>query len=153
MASKISLYRPRIVRKENLHKYISFGRNSDLEIWIPVTSIDREVSSLNFDRYSYQEAIEELSRRQELSWSIHLAIERCQDSDISQLKRSIDSLTVKRCQAAIELSVRRCRVICPALMNNFSLLVSWSNLHGFNTKLEQHVSWSIKHILDLPKYK
>ena len=46
-----------------------------------------------------------------------------------------------------------CRAICPALVNNFSSLVSWSNFHGFNTRLEQHVSWSIKHILDLPKYK
>ena len=47
----------------------------------------------------------------------------------------------------------KCRAICPALVTNFSSLVSWSNLHGFNTRLEQHVSWSIKHVLDLPKYK
>ena len=122
------------------------GRKSNLKIWIPVTSIDREVlrrcRALNFDKYSYQEAIEELSRRQEISRSIHLAIERCRDCNISQLKNSIDNLAVKRCRA-----------ICPALVNNFSSLVSWSNFHGFNTRLEQHVSWSIKHILDLPKYK
>ena len=147
----------RVVRKETLHKYISMGRKSDLKIWIPITSIDREVLKrcrvLNFDRYSYREAIEELSRRQELSWSIRLAIERYRDCDISQLKSLIDSLAVERCWAAVELSVRRCRAICPVLVNSFSLLVSWSNLHGFNTRLEQHVSWSIKHILDLPKYK
>ena len=33
------------MRKETLHKYISLAQKSDLEIWIPVTSIDREVSS------------------------------------------------------------------------------------------------------------
>ena len=38
-------------------------------------------------------------------------------------------------------------------MNNFSSLVSWTNLHVFNTWLEQHVSWSTKPILDLPNYK
>ena len=72
-------------------------------------------------------------RGDEISRSIHLAIERCQDCDISQLKSSIDSL-------AVELFVRRCRAICPALVNSFSSLISWSNLHGFNTRLEQHVS-------------
>ena len=34
----------RVVRKETLYKYISLGQKSDLETWIPVTSIDREVS-------------------------------------------------------------------------------------------------------------
>ena len=33
------------MRKETLHKYISQAQESDLEIWIPVTSINREVSS------------------------------------------------------------------------------------------------------------
>ena len=35
------------------------------------------------------------------------------------------------CQAAVELSVRRCQAICPSLVNSFSSLVSWSNLHVF----------------------
>ena len=43
----------RVVRKETLHKYISLAQKSDLEIWIPVTSIDREVSK------SYRGAVEE----------------------------------------------------------------------------------------------
>ena len=141
----------RVRKKEVLHKYISLGRKSDLKIWIPVTSKDREVSrrcqALNLNRYSYREVIEELSRKHELSRSIY------------QVSRGVEQLSsylsagVERCQAAVELSVRRCRAICPALMNNFSSLVSWSNLHGFNTRLEQHVSWSTKHILNLPKYK
>ena len=110
------------MRKETLYKYISLAQKSDLEIWIPVTSIDREVSrrcqALNRDRYSYQEAIEETGAF------------------------LIDPPTIERCRA-----------ICLALMNSFSSHISWSNLHGFNTRLQQHVSWSIKHILDLPKYK
>ena len=137
----------RVMRKENLHKYKNMGRKSNLKIWIPVTSINWEVSrrcwALNFDRYSYRKAIEELSRRQKLSQSIHLAIERC------WALTSIDREVLSRC----ELSVCRCGAICLALMNNFSSLVSWYNLHGFNTRLEQHISWSIKHILDLPNYK
>ena len=32
------------MRKETLHKYISLAQKSDLEIWIPVTSIDWKVS-------------------------------------------------------------------------------------------------------------
>ena len=51
------------MRKETLHKYISLAQKSDLEIWILVTSIDREVSrrcrALNLNRYIYWEAIEE----------------------------------------------------------------------------------------------
>ena len=50
------------------------------------------------------------------------------------------SIGVERCRAVVELSVRKCRAICPALMNSFSSLVSWSNLHGFDTRLEQHIS-------------
>ena len=137
---KYALYMSKVVRKETLHKYISLGRKSDMEIWIPVTSIDREVSrrcqALNLDRYSYWEAIEELLRRQKLSRSIH------------QVSRGV-KLSVCNCR---EVS-SNCRAICPALMNNFFSLVSWFNLHGFNTKLEQRVSWSIKHILNLLKYK
>ena len=67
-------------------------------------------------------------------------IERCRDCDNNQLKSSIDSLDFKRCREAVKLFVHRCRAIYPALMNSFSSLVSWSNLHGFNTRLEQHVS-------------
>ena len=63
-------------------------------------------------------------------------IERCQNCDNIQLKSSINSLAVERCREVVELSVRRCQAICPTLMNNFSSLVSWFNLHGFNTKLE-----------------
>ena len=33
------------MRKETLQKYKNLGRKSNLEIWIPVTSIDQEVSS------------------------------------------------------------------------------------------------------------
>ena len=132
------------MRKETLHKYISLAQKSDLKIWIPVTSKDREELrrcwALNLDRYSYQEAINELLRRWELSLSIH------------QLSRGVE-LSVYRCREAVELSVRKCRAICPTLINSFSSLVSWSNLHDFNTRLEQHVSWSIKYILNLPKYK
>ena len=35
----------KVVRKETLHKYISLAQKSDLEIWIPVISIDWEVLS------------------------------------------------------------------------------------------------------------
>ena len=145
------LYMSRVVRKETLHKYKSLGRKSDLEIWIPVTSIDGEVSSFKLRQIqlsrSYQGAVEETG-----AFSIDPpAIERCRDCDNNQLKSSIDSLAIERCRAAVEIFVHRCRAICPALMNSFSSLVSWSNLHGFNTRLEQHISWSIKHILDLPK--
>ena len=84
----------------------------------------------------YREAIEETE-----DFSIDPpAIKRCRNCDNNQLKSSIDSLVVERCQVAIKLSVRKFRAICPALMNSFSSLVSWSNLHGFNTRLEQHVS-------------
>ena len=51
------------MKKETLHKYKSLGQKSDLEIWIPVISIDQEVSrrcqALNLDKYSYREAVEE----------------------------------------------------------------------------------------------
>ena len=59
----------------------------------------REVLSFkSFNRCSYREVstakqaqwIEEVSRGQELSQSIHLAIERCQDCDKKQLKSSTD---------------------------------------------------------------
>ena len=43
-----------------------------------------------------REAIEELSRRQEISRSIHLAIERCRDCDKNHLNSSTDSLAVEQ---------------------------------------------------------
>ena len=141
------------MRKEIIHKYKSLAQKSDLKILIFVTSIDWEVWSFKLRQIqlsrSYWGAVEE-------TWVFlidPLAIERCRDYDNNQLKSSIDSLDVKRCREAVELFVHRCRAIYPALMNSFSSLVSWSNLHGFNTRLEQHVSWSIKYILDLLKYK
>ena len=146
------------MRKETLNKYISMGWKS--KIWIPVTSTDSsyragveqvlrfKLQQIQLSR-SYRGVVEETG-----AFSIDpTAIERCRNCDNNQLKSSIDSLAVERCRVAIELSVHKCRAICPALMNSFSSLVSWSNLHGFNTRLEQHVSWSIKHILDLPKCK
>ena len=42
---------------------------------------------------------------------------------------------------------------CRALMTGSFQLVSWTNLHGFNTWSWNKVPWSIKYILDLPKYK
>ena len=85
---------------------------------------------------SYRGAIEETG-----AFSIDPpAVERCQDYDNNQLKSSVDSLAVERSRAAVELSICKCRAICLALMNSFSSLVSWSNFHGFNTRLEQHVS-------------
>ena len=42
---------------------------------------------------------------------------------------------------------------CRALMTSTFQLESWTKLHGFNTGFWNKVSWSIKHILDLPKYK
>ena len=141
------------MKKETLYKYKNLGRKSDLELWIPVTSIDREMLSFKLRQIqllrSYQGAVEETR-----DFSIDpLAIERCQDCDKKKLKISIDSLAVERCREVVELSICRCRAICPALLNSFSSVVSWSNLHSFNTRLEQHISWSIKHILNLPNYK
>ena len=72
-----------------------------------------------FDKCSYRElsrgvhnktrsmdrgGIEELSRGQELSQSIHLAIERCQDCDKKQLKSLIDRLGIERCRGAFEIA-------------------------------------------------
>ena len=48
--------------------------------------------------------IEKLSRRQEISRSIHLAVERCRDCDKNQLKISIEKPGVERCQGAIEIA-------------------------------------------------
>ena len=41
--------------------------------------------------------VEKLSNRQEISQSIHLAVERCQDCDKNQLKISIEKPGVERC--------------------------------------------------------
>ena len=127
------------MRKETIHKYKSLAQKSDLKILIFVTSIDWEVSSFKLRQIqisrSYRRAIEETG-----AFSIDPpTIERCRDCDNNQLKSSIDSIIVERCRAAVKLSVRRCRAICLTLMNNLSSLVSWSNLHGFNTRLKQHV--------------
>ena len=51
-----------------------------------------------------REAVEKLSRRQEISRSIHLAVERCRDCDKNQLKISIEKVGVERCQGAIEIA-------------------------------------------------
>ena len=48
--------------------------------------------------------IEELSRGQEVSRSIHQAIERYRDCDKKQLNSSIDRLGIERCQGAIEIA-------------------------------------------------
>ena len=70
---------------------------------------------------------------------------------------SLDRFTICRAMCrALTLNLDRkafCHASCQALMNNFSSLVSYTNLHGFNTWLEQYVSWSTKLILDLPNYK
>ena len=112
------------MRKETLHKYKNMGWKSNLKLWIPVTLIDQEVSrrcwALNFDKYSYREAIEELLRRQELSRSIHLAIERC------RALTSIDQEVSSSCQA-----------ICPQLS---SYLSSFSEQLFFTCFLVQS-SW------------
>ena len=49
-------------------------------------------------------AIEKLSRRQELSRSIHLAIKRCQECDKKQLKISTDRLGIERYRGAVEIA-------------------------------------------------
>ena len=69
--------------------------------------------------------IEELSRGQKVTRSVDLAIERCQDCDKNQLKSSINNLVVERCRATMKL-----------YKINTSSLVSWIDLHGFNTRLE-----------------
>ena len=46
--------------------------------------------------------VEKLSSRQEISWLIHLTIERCRDCDKNQLKISIEKLGVKRCRGGVE---------------------------------------------------
>ena len=65
--------------------------------------MSRGCRALNFNRYNYGEAIEELSRGQKVARSIDLAIEKCRDCDNNQLRSSIDSLAVERCRVAIEL--------------------------------------------------
>ena len=51
-----------------------------------------------------REAVEKLSRRQEIFRSIHLAVERCRDCDKNQLKIPIEKSGVERCQGAIEIA-------------------------------------------------
>ena len=47
--------------------------------------------------------IKELSKGQELSRSIHLAIKRCQDCDKKQLKSSIDKPGIERCRDCLKI--------------------------------------------------
>ena len=144
MASKISLIQVQGCEKRNptqirkLGLKIRFGNLNSCNL-DQLGGVE-EVSSFKFRQIqlsrSYQGAIKETG-----AFSIDPpTIERCRNCDNNQLKSSIDSLAVESCQVAIKLSVRRCRAICPALMNSFSSLISWSNLRGFNTRLEQHVS-------------
>ena len=58
---------------------------------IEQTSMDRTV-------------IEKLSRGQELSRSIHLAIEKCRDCDEKQLKSSTDKPGVERCRGGVVIA-------------------------------------------------
>ena len=51
--------------------------------------------------------IEKLSRGQKLSWSIHLAIERCWDCDKQQQKGSTDKLGIERCRGAVEIALKQ----------------------------------------------
>ena len=51
-------------------------------------------------------SVEELSRGQKLSRSIHLTIERCRDCDKKQLKSLIDKLGVERCQGFVEVVLK-----------------------------------------------
>ena len=48
--------------------------------------------------------VEELSRGQKLSRSIHLAIERCRDCDKKQLKSSIDKPGIEKCRGGVEIA-------------------------------------------------
>ena len=54
-----------------------------------------------------QGSIDDLSRRQKLSQSIHLAIERCRDCDKNQLKSSIDKPTAERCRGSVEVALKQ----------------------------------------------
>ena len=46
--------------------------------------------------------IKELSRKQEISQSIHLTIERCRDCDEKQHMISIDKLGIERCRDCLK---------------------------------------------------
>ena len=48
--------------------------------------------------------IEEVSRRQEISRSIHLTIERVRDCDKNQLKILTDRLDIKRCRGGVKIA-------------------------------------------------
>ena len=143
-ASKISLIQVQGCEKRNLTQIQKPGpkirsENSDFR------NLDRQqvlsrCRGLNFNRYSYLVGVKKVSRGQKLSRSIDKLSRSYRDCDKNQLKSSTDSQLSRRCRATVKLSVRRCRAICLALMNSFFSLVSRSNLHGFNTRLEQHVS-------------
>ena len=86
------------------------------------TAIEEGIEEMVVDRYRYREGVEEksiicknrssiypsvvekLSRRQELSRSIHQVSRRCQDNSMKKLKELDRQLTIeevsKRCQAS-----------------------------------------------------
>ena len=53
-----------------------------------------------------QGSIDDLSRRQKLSQSIHLAIKRCRDCK-NQLKSSTDKPAVERCRGFVEVALKQ----------------------------------------------
>ena len=117
MASKISLIQVQDCEKRNptqIHKPGPKIRTGNL-------------NSRNLDRSGGVEELSSFKPQQ-------IQLSRSYRGDRSFLDRSTSY------RAAVELSVHSCQAICPALMNSFSSLVSWSNLHGFNTRLKQHVS-------------
>ena len=54
-----------------------------------------------------QGSVEELSKGQKLSRSIHLAIESCRDCDKKQLKSSTDKPGIEWCQGSIEVALKQ----------------------------------------------
>ena len=130
-ASKISLMQVQGCEKRNptqIHKLSPKIRSENL-------------NSRNLDRSGGVEEVSSFKPRQ-------IQLSRSCRGDKSFLDRSTSyrevlsylSTAVERCRATVEPSIHRCRAICPTLMNSFSSLISWSNVHGFNTRLEQHVS-------------
>ena len=141
MASKISLIYVQSCEKRKptqIHKHGPKIKSRNLNFVILNRYLDRQLSvepvAQSIERCRggvepiYRElsrAIKELSRGQKFARSIDLAIERYLDCDEKKLKSSIDSLAVERCQAIIELQ-----------KISTSSLISWTDLHGFNTRLE-----------------
>ena len=84
-----------------------------------------------------------MSSWQKFAQSIDQMSRRYWDCDKKKLGSSTDKPSIKRFRAT------RYR----ALKFNIFSLDSLIDLHGFNTWTWNNVSWSIKNILDLPKYK